>query len=293
MCSKPGVPFSEVSGQIRTFDLIMFRGGDFVSKAISNVEQAYVGVSDFTHVGIAIRASDLKRGSELWKPGDETLYVFESTASGKLVDGVNAVTDNAGHLGVQVRDMAQVTKHYDAKSATRMAWMPLQESIRSKIAPGVADGILSKYMYTAYKASCVDLAAAASPLVRNIRNWWLFRKTRSVLCKYLCCGAQPNTWLFCSELAAQIYKDIGVFPSSVVAADVMPVDFLPEETTPLLASTSSSSLLTDDLNSSRKTVDSDHQVPWVFQTLVRFHADPPRVTNSVDDFINHPESSPL
>jgi hypothetical protein len=284
MAAKPGVAFGDISGQIQTFDLILFRGGDFVSGAIADIEEAYVGVRDFTHSGIAVRAKDISKTSDLWRSGDDTLYVFESTASGQLVDGVSAVTDRRGHLGVQLRDMSQVVKHYDVKPITRMAWLPLQETVRSAIPPRIVDSVLERYMNVTYAVSCIDLAAAASPLVRKVRDCWLFRKARSVFCRFCCCGAQPNTWLFCSELCAQIYKDIGVFPDSLVPADVMPVDFLPEETSPLLASSSTTA---------RNTVDSDHQVPWVFRDVIRFHATPPRVFGSADDFIKHPESSPL
>jgi hypothetical protein len=287
MTVKPGVPYSEISDRVQTFDLIMFRGGDFVSGAIAEIEQAYVGVKDFTHVGMAIRSRDLDSSSPLWHPGDGMLYVFESTASGKLVDGVPAVTDRGGHLGVQLRDMAQVAKHYDAKPITRMAWMPLQDSVRARIPPRIVDEILNRYMYVTYDASFVDLAAAASPLARKIRDCWLFRKIRSIFCKCCCCGAQPNTWLFCSELCAQIYKDIGVFPDGLVTADVMPVDFLPMETSPLLVASSSEPPV------SGKTVDADHQVPWVFKDVIRFRSNPPLQINTTDDLIKHPESSPL
>jgi hypothetical protein len=282
---KPGVPYSEVAHLIQSFDLFLFRGGDFVSDAIAGVEQAYVGVSDFTHVGIAIRARDLDPSSDLWRPGDDTLYIFESTASGKMADGVPAV-DGRGHLGAQLRDMARVTKHYDAGHKTRIAWMPLQDAFRDAIPLHAVDGIVERYMYREYNASCVGLAAAASPMIRHVRDCWLFRKIRSALCMYCCCGARPNTWLFCSEMVAQIYKDVGVFPDAVVPADVMPVDFLPEETTPLLTAAGSDAARII-------TVDADHQVPWVFRTLVRFHADPPARIDGTDDLIRRPEESPL
>lgn len=280
MSTKPGVPFGEIANKVQTFDLFLFRGGDFVSGAIADVEEACVGVRDFTHAGIAIRAKDFYMTSPLWRPGDDTLYVFESTASGKFVDGVNSVVDNKGHLGVQLRDMARVVDHYDNSPTTRMAWMPLQDSVRAHIDVRIANVVVEKYMRTSYDASCVNLVAAASPFARKIRDSRLFRKIRSALCKYCCCGSQPDTWLFCSELCAQIYKDIGVFPDSVVSADVMPVDFMPEEKAPLLAEGSSSPSSSSSSSSSPKmttaytgkTVDADHQVPWIFKNVIRFHA---------------------
>jgi hypothetical protein len=286
--TKPGIPFDEISARIRTFDLILFRGSDFVSKAIAEIENAYSGVNDFTHVGIAIRARDIDELSPLWRSETDALYIFESTASGALVDGCAAVTDHRGHLGVQLRNLPQVVKHYDAKPATRMAWMPLQESVRAQIPPHAVDAVLNRYMYVAYNASCIGLLAAAFPLVRRVRDCWAFRKLRNLFCRCCCCGARPNTWLFCSELCAQIYKDIGVFPRGVESADVLPVDFLPAETTPILTASSSEQKV------SGETVDTDNQVPWVFGTLIRFRAalPPPRI-ESADDLVNHPKDSPL
>lgn len=271
--SKPGVGYSQISDRVRTYDLFLFRGVDFISKAIETVENRFTGVKDFTHVGMAIRPSDLPPESKYRKPGDKNaLYIFESTASGKLVDGVNSVVDGKGHLGVQLRDMASVVVMYDANSYTRMAWMPLQDSKRPHVDPEQLESILDTYMSRPYDASFVDLVAAASPCMRCIRDCGAFRFLRD--CTYrCCCGTRPSTWLFCSELCAQIYVNIGVFPSTLNPANVLPVDFLPVEVTPVLESE-------EQVKLKDKTVDADGTVPWVFRTLVRFHADCVQNSNS-------------
>lgn len=267
MAQKPGVPYADIRDKMLSYDLLLFRGGDMAANAIAKVEESYVGVNDFTHVGMVVRGRDLPLTSPLRNAGPARLYVFESTASGDWCDdSVPSAVDNRGHLGVQLRDLDLVVRSYDKPVHTRMAWMSLQSALRPRPDPLILQEELDKYMFRPYAASFVDLAAAASPAMRYLRDNWLFRKVRSGLC-WMCCMSNPSTWLFCSELCAQIYKDVGVFPQTVVPADVMPVDFLPLETTPLLTPRSPEEPILG------QTVDADHQVPWVYDGLVRFHAD--------------------
>ena len=225
--NKPGVPFSFIKSTINTYDIILFRGSDFVSDAIADVEQVYAGIKDFTHAGMAIRPRDLPPGSIYRSEGDQNkIYVFESTASGASIDGVPSVIDHKGHLGVQLRDLSQVVLEYDKNKHSRMAWLPLLEEFRPATNPFVVEATLTRYMGIRYDVSCVDLCAVVSPYMRYLRDCWLFRCVRNALCMCLCC-AKPDTWLFCSELCAQIYIDLGIFSHSVVPADILPVDFLP------------------------------------------------------------------
>ena len=271
--AKPGVPFSEIAADVRTYDLLLFRGSDFVSDAIANVEEHYVGVRDFTHVGVAVRPRDLPAGSKYRRPGDGgVLYALESTASGKLGGGAPSVIDSRGHLGVQLRDMAAVVPSYDASPKTRMAYMPLQDSARPAPDPAALEAVLDRYLGVEYDANCVDLFAAASPCMRCVRDTPVLRRLWRLTCFLCCCQTRPV--LFCSELAAHVYIDVGVFPDTVVPADCMPVDFLPELVTPLLLSDGSVAAAAEPLER-QKTVDADGQVPWVFKTLVRFRADEP------------------
>lgn len=86
---KPGISWSEIRCLVKTYDLLLFRGNDFVSDAIANIERYDTGVGSFTHAGLVIRPSDLPADSPLRTAGDQDkVYVLESTASGKWVDGV-------------------------------------------------------------------------------------------------------------------------------------------------------------------------------------------------------------
>ena len=70
----------------------------------------------------------------------------------------------------------------------------------------------------------------------------------------MCCVEDDNDngrehlshWQFCSELVANIYKDVGILPASVDAANVMPVDFITDPKNPT------------------KTLDKDGEVPPLF-----------------------------
>jgi hypothetical protein len=262
---KPGVRFDTIKNTMQTYDLVMFRGSDFVSDVIAAVEQECDGVSDFTHVGVVIRGRDLPQTSEYRNHGEaDGLYIFESTASGKLSDGVPSFVDQRGHLGVQLRDLASVVRAYDASPKTRMAWMALRPELRPPRCPAVCHDVIDRYIGRAYAASPLALLGAAAPFMRFFRDFRPYRRARDLFCRCCCCGAKPSTWLFCSELCARIYVDIGVFPDTVNPANVMPADFLPIETTPILNSP------TQTL--SNQTVDADKETPWVFQQLTRFHS---------------------
>ena len=232
---KPGVPFRTIVDQMETFDMIAFRGSDFVSNSIAAIEREMDGDGSFTHVGMVVRARDLHKDSPIYD--QEKIYIFESTASGNLVDGVPAVDDGKGHLGCQMRDLCRVVPAYDVSSLkTRMAWLPLQPELRppQALRSEMLERILVKYNNIRYAASFIDLAAAALPFMRGIRDNFVFRHARNFLFEIFCCGAKPSTWLFCSELVANIYFDIGVFPDCVNPADVMPMDFFPGPDSPLL-----------------------------------------------------------
>lgn len=269
---KPGVPFRTIRNSIRTGDTLLFRGSDAVSDAITEVEQHYDGVDSFSHSGMAMWASDFPATSVVRRPGDQgRLYVLESTASGRFIDGVPAITDDRGHLGVQLRDLDMVVDAYDANPKTRLAWLPLQDARRPAISQQALDATVCKYLGTAYDASCIDMSAAAIPLMRMVRDNRCIRCLRDKLCGLCCCGARPSSWLFCSELVASIYVDWGVFPETVVPGNVMPTDFLPKgfdasETSALVAQSQVPSAAIIE------TVDSDKQVPWVFREVVRYHS---------------------
>lgn len=252
--TKPGRSFSEAKPHIRTLDLIMFKGSDVVSGLISKVERVSVDCPEggsYTHVGLAILENDLLPVEQQ----NGRLLVLESTMSGSLADGVLAI-DGKSHLGVQFRDLGQVVEAYDVAPASRIAWLPLQEERRPKNFRKLCQ-VCGKYNGIFYDASVVDLAAAAVPLLRPVRDSPCLKKLRDAFCYCFCCctkaGRQgESNWLFCSELVANIYKDLGILPADVNPEDVMPCDFLPK-------------------GAKTETLDADKKIPWLFSGVIQIH----------------------
>jgi len=260
---KPGVLYNSIRDKMKTGDTLLFRGHGVVSDAILNIEKYYDGIDAFSHAGMVVWAKDLPAVSSVRRPGDnDSVYVLESTASGSWTDGVPSIMDGKGHIGVQLRNLDLVVEAYDANPETRLAWLPLQERMKPIISQQQIDATITRYLNTSYDGNCLDLSAAAVPFMRFVRDNRCVRHFRNFMYHIFCCGAHPDTWLFCSELVAQIYVDWEIFPTTVIPADVMPTDFLPanfessKETTGLLKT---------------ETADSDHQVPWVFVNVTRFH----------------------
>lgn len=269
MSTKPGVPYSVIKGGMLTLDLLLFKGSDIVSKTIVRVESMQCGVeSRYSHVGICVRGEDLcppvaGSGEEAWLKPDK-LYIFETTMSGALGEGVCDVNGKA-HLGVQMRSLDDVVEAYDANPDVELAWCPLRESVRpgDKAVSKIIRNVYQKYNGMDYDASVIDLAGAAGiKVARDLRDNPVLSKLRDFFCTCLCClccrkdraaAAHASEWLFCSELVAAIYKYAGILPESVNPADVMPQDFCPNPSDP------------------SKTCDADGAVPQIFDKLVVFH----------------------
>ena len=246
---KPGVPFYEIKSLMRTYDLLMFRGTDLISNTIAKVEAHEDGkqvkkCANFTHVGIVIRGEDMmpiKDPSERDWLHAEDVFVLESTMSGDLADGCKDVHGET-HFGVQLRLLDNVVEHYDKPKKSRIAWCALRAEL-PKQAKDTVRAEYEKYRGLSYDLSIVDLAACFSPTVRKIRDNTAFEHIRDALCSFVYGKKRADdagsdnyvsNWQFCSELAANIYKDIGLLPSSVNPSNAMPADFVtdPKDSTP-------------------------------------------------------------
>lgn len=260
---KPGVKYSEIRPKLKSFDLLLFKGTDLVSSALSRLQCKIDGADwteGFSHAGLCIRSEDLLptcTPAELSWLFPDMVYVFESTMSGDLADGVKDVWGES-KLGVQIRDLDRVMIAYDANPNARLAWCPIKEELRQFIPAGSIRKEYEKYRGYSYDASAVDLAAAAFPSMRPLRDNCCFQSIRDALC-CCCCGGgegkKPSQWQFCSEMVANVYKDVSLFGDRVNAADVMPMDFVPDKTKPC------------------GTLDADGVVPNIFSNLVRYHHD--------------------
>ena len=261
--AKPGSPYGEIKPKMRSFDLLLFKGTDVISRAVEAVEKHQDGQAGFTHVGIVLLGKDLlppvDDAEKKWLH-EQTVYVLESTMSGDLADGCRDVHDES-HIGVQLRVLDNVVEHYDRPEKSRMAWCPLLQP---------ADGARARAMYEKYRGlsydmSVIDMAACAFPAVRRIRDNSAFSHVRDGVCRLIygrkragADGKDDNLvsrWQFCSEMVANVYKDLGVLGSSVNASNTMPVDFLPDPND----------------KTGTKTIDSDGEIPRIVAKPILFH----------------------
>lgn len=208
---KDGVLLSEIKDKIKPLDLIAFRGDDTASMVVYKHEEwrqrakrnnGYI----FTHVGIIVTTDVMDH--PLMEQG--RLYIFESTFS------QTGVRDIYGKLpfGVQIRDLETVINDYDKSNETSIAWCPL---LRNPCSREDVKTIMNHLYETTkgktWDANCWSLGSALFPFLRPCR----------------CCAEHlflTQDWLFCSELVAMVYKELGVLPNNVNPKDVVPDDLV-------------------------------------------------------------------
>jgi len=206
---KKGVDFRTLN--LQDFDLVLFRGGDGVSHFIQKLSKARLGNGDFSHVGMIITSKTLRyRGLE-----DNKLYIFESTMSGNLSDGVNNINGQS-YLGSQIRDFAEVLKAYDAPDNTaiavrRLVNNPLDTMLIEEVRERMSF-IFGEWNHRPYEIILSQLFYAMIPPLRVFRREEL-----------------ENKFVFCSELVARIYKEFGILPANCNPSDVVPVDFATQD----------------------------------------------------------------
>ena len=212
---KNGLDYENEKKNIRPFDLVLFRGSDFVSSAIRRMSKAEMGgryeAGQFSHVGMIV-TRDVLDIPEL-EPGK--LYVWESTVSGKLGGDVTNI-DGKAFLGVQIRDFDAVMRSYDNSPKTAVAYSSLiANPIDSMPCCCIKTRMEDLYQTNngkVYEINISDLFAAMFPKLRFIRSRILTDK-----------------FLFCSELVTLIYNSMRVFKETNIRPEnVVPADFVSE-----------------------------------------------------------------
>lgn len=227
---KEGVLYSAYKPHIKPFDLIFFKGNDFVSSLISYVEKntllqestfGYEIKSDqFTHCGIVV-TSDILKHPLVEK---DKLYIWESTMSGTLApDGVKNITGRSFY-GSQLRDLDTLIDAYDRPDDTAIAVAHLLPTVfdpaydlmdtEMSIIPSLRDRftlIFNKYNALPYDTDPIVLGASAFGCLRRIRD------TTS--------DEDDDLEVFCSELIARVYIELGFLPDTVNPKNVIPMDF--------------------------------------------------------------------
>ncbi len=220
---------------IEPLDLIVFRGGDFVSNTILTAEKMETGCGDVSHVGVAISRKYCDIGpiktKTSSKDNDNTLFVFESTMSGGLsIDGVYDAETNKGVFGVQLRVLRDLIPKYLEGGKSNVGVCKLLDNPIHKFSESELKEVITstyeKYNGRTYNANIVALLGALFPALRPLR--WA---SEEVLDEF----TQANKWLFCSQFVAAFYEAIGVITDDTDGvhdgklldpADIVPVDFL-------------------------------------------------------------------
>jgi hypothetical protein len=181
-----------------------------------------------------------KKMCPLMKVSDNEMYVWESTMSGRLNDGVKNGETGKTTFGVQLRKLRDVAVAYTANgeanvgictlrinpcdklsSDTALSFWTRQRDLREKI-----NSVYKKYNGVTYDANPLSLLGSLFPALRGLRNI-----TDDILGKF----SDANKWLFCSEFAAALYEMVGVITDETDGVkdgkmldprNVVPVDFL-------------------------------------------------------------------
>lgn len=225
---KEGVPYHEIRESLNSLDLVCFRGGDGVADLITYLEKIQgaktsryklwgkkkikVPANAFSHLGIIVK-SDILDDPRL---DPDTPYVFESTMSGSLTDGVYNIEGEA-FLGVQLRNFDDVMRGYDSAIDSKIAIARLDRNLldgfsNEEIKTSFTE-IFHRYNHIPYDFNPVSLLSSIFKLPRCLR-----RAAET--------AASSRDWLFCSELVAVVYQDMGLIPDDVNPRDVVPMDFL-------------------------------------------------------------------
>jgi hypothetical protein len=211
--NKVGVFYKDCLKEAKSFDLILFAGSDAISllikyiteKEINDKLDEHYGENTYSHVGIVIRKDVLDYLD------DDKIYVWESTMSGKLGEGVKNIDGNS-FLGIQLRDLEKVIKAYDDSDKTRVALLPLIIDYDTNKLDEFKR-FFNRYNNTLYDINPASLLSSLIPCIRPAR-----KSFEELL------GTEDL--LFCSEMTTLVYKLLGLFPEHINEKNVVPQDFI-------------------------------------------------------------------
>lgn len=228
---------------ISPLDCILFRGKDYISKFVEEMENLSSGFNDFSHVGIVITSEILPCVKNL-KPN--ILYIWESTSSlcipGCDTQFVPDVELGTTRFGVQIRELDKVLKAYDGS----VYWAKLKVNpwLKRNILDGGKEESIIKTLETIheklgkahYELNPISLFSATITMLRPIRNCIDFsiivlHKITNML--RLTSGSLTQLdveefSVFCSEFVSIIYINLGILEITCIPYDITPVNLIHE-----------------------------------------------------------------
>jgi hypothetical protein len=219
--------------RIQPLDVLLFRGVDFVSRAICFMEAKTLGRGDYSHAGLAItrEALDLP----FLEPGK--IYVWESTFSApagffaRFTDKAPDLETQGVRFGVQIRDLDLVVPGYTS-SGGEVAWCafrgprPSTEAVRAHLR-----ALHEEFGHVPYTRNVLDLFGVVYPALRPARDRlaraedrlaYFFNEVlpRARIHKTL---HDAEHHMFCSEWVGTVYKRLGLTPSAATPHQAAPV----------------------------------------------------------------------
>lgn len=189
--------------KMKALDLILFRGVDVVGSITNLLQKWEIGEGKWTHAAVIVN-SDILDGLEKNK-----FYLWESLRGGKYGDGVPNI-EGKSFFGVQLREYEPVMQAFEKKGGEyKILSVKIDDPTKYK---EKFTEHFKTYNNTTYDFNIFSILAALYPRLRCMR------KTIEK-----CLGTER--WLFCSELCALTYKDIGLLPN-INIKNVVPHDFV-------------------------------------------------------------------
>lgn len=200
-------------------DLIAFQGGDFYSRLLTTLQEQHEGHGECSHVAVVIN----KELIDLDFMENDKLYLFESTISTKY--DVVDMEQNKGYIGVQIRPLKEVIDSYYTNEHCKVMWCKLIDNPYIKDPEKTKELFLQCYEKNkskVYEYNPLALLAVNYPFLRKIRDH-IYDGLKYFPIKLP--GNNKEAWKFCSELVADVYKQVGVFPETIDSSNVSPVSF--------------------------------------------------------------------
>lgn len=218
MAIKRGELYSNIKDKLRSFDIILFKGVDLISKVIESLQKRGNKIpeaGDFSHIGICLRYDILKYiYPNHPKITENCCMIWESTMSGKLSLDVYDINGRTV-FGTQLRDFDELIIKYDDSDSSAIAIGSLIDNpiTHSNIEEtGILfKTIFEKYNNKQYDANIVSLISVLFPIYRSCS-----RTLEYIL--------NTEEWLFCSELVAIVFKELHIYPDNVDPKTVCPRD---------------------------------------------------------------------
>ena len=190
---------------MKALDIILFKGVDFISDIILKLQKKQLGQGDWSHVGLIV-SKEILDDNRLQK---DCFYFWESTMSGKFNDSIPNIEGDS-FFGVQLRQLGPILEHTE-KLGGKYKLLSLKIKDVS-IYKEKFTKLFEQLNNTHYDSNLFSLLCSLYPKLRCMR---------SKIEKFL----HTENWLFCSELCALTYKELGIV-KKINPKNIVPQDFI-------------------------------------------------------------------